>query len=130
MAQKQRLLLFSDASQLGHIGLEQSNAEWQVDAHDPELGAAQEMAVCGICEQDLHQVDVEEECRCDGNLKVAYPDKRRPAVPDETRDAGDECNRPGDSEACVQLSCMLSAVVFKRVTVVIVRMGTHQYRPS
>jgi hypothetical protein len=109
LTQKQRLLLFGDASQLCHISLEKSNAEGQVNAHDPELGAAQEMAVCGICEQDLHQVDVQEERGCDGNLQVAYPDERRSSVPDETCDAGDECNRPCDSEACVQLSCMLSA---------------------
>jgi len=76
LTQQQRLLLFGDASQLGHIGLEKSNAERQVDAHDPELGTAQEMAIRGVCQQDLDQIDVQEECASDGNLQVADPDKR------------------------------------------------------
>lgn len=100
--------MFGDASQLGHVGLEKSNAERQVDAHDPELGATQEMAIGGICEQNLHQVDVQEKGRCDGNLQVADPDERRSSVPDETNDAADESSCPGDSKACVQLSCALS----------------------
>lgn len=50
------------------------------------------MPICGVCEQDLDQVDVQEERGCDGNLQVADPDERRPPVPDQTYDASDEGN--------------------------------------
>jgi hypothetical protein len=69
------------------------------------------VAICGICEQDFDQINVQEKCRCDGDFQVANPDERRPPVPDETENAGEKGGRPGDCDGRIQLSCVLSADV-------------------
>jgi hypothetical protein len=69
------------------------------------------VAIGSICKQDLDKVNVQEKCRCDGDFQVANPDERRPAVPDETQNAGEKGSRPGDCDGRIQLSCVLSADV-------------------
>ena len=53
-------LLSTDAQQLHHIGLEESNAKGKIDAHDPELSRTQKVPICCICQKDLDQVDMKE----------------------------------------------------------------------
>jgi hypothetical protein len=97
-------LLVTDTPELYQVCLEQSDAKGQVYAHDPKFRRAQEMAICGICQEDLHQVDVEEADGCDGEGLVADLDEGKTAIDDQKCHTTVEEDGPGDDEASVEFA--------------------------
>ena len=81
--------------------MEERDAEWQIYAHDPELGAAREIPVGRVSQEDLDQVYVKEARRRDGQWHVSHADVGYIAVADEPDDSGEEQQRPDDDQAGV-----------------------------
>lgn len=94
MACEQTFLSLADTPQLGQIGLEERDAERKVNAHDPELGRAEEMTIRCVCQHDLHEVDVQKACRRDGDRQVSHAYEWHATIPDQPAHACQQDNRP------------------------------------
>lgn len=101
---QQFALLCTDTKQLYHVGLKQSNSEWEIDAHDPELGRTQKVAIRRICKQDLDQVNMQETGGCNGKRQIPHLERWETLVVDEPSYASIEDHGPTDSERCVELT--------------------------
>lgn len=69
------------------------------------------MAIGRVGEQYLDKIDVKEEGAGYCDFQIAYPDERRPPVPDETDYARKKRGRPGDCDGRIDFPCKLSVNV-------------------
>ena len=85
------MLVVADHQQLLVLGLEQTDADGQMERHHPELQSAWKAPVERIDQEDHDEVDVEDEDGHEGEIDLAHPDDRMVSVGPQIG-AGDEKN--------------------------------------
>ncbi|KAL8918172.1 MAG: hypothetical protein Q9208_007524 [Pyrenodesmia sp. 3 TL-2023] len=64
--------------------LEQANADWKVDGHDPEFSCAREPPIPGIDQENEKDVDVQDKDSRDGQARLPHTnDWMIPPLPEE-----------------------------------------------
>ncbi len=91
MLGEQDLLTPTDEEQLLILGLKETNADGQIDGHDPELGVAGEIAIQRIDDEHDDQVNMEDEDGSDGHWNLPHANDGVVALPpqDATQDQQD-----------------------------------------
>lgn len=95
--------MIADAVELNQICLKQSDAKWKVDAHDPEFRRAQKVAIGGIRQNNLDQIEVETEHAEDSDGYISYFDVWQISIHNEPDDTRAEYHRPSHDEPGVCL---------------------------